>query len=86
MVSIRNTQKMLVAGSMFGRLAQLLVVLHYAGCVAAAQADQKPLDTSNGYTCVHPPYKIHLVSKSPLVIYISDFLTATERQHLQDSS
>lgn len=37
-----------------------------------------------GESCRHPPYKTHMVSKSPLVIYISDFLTAEERDHLVD--
>lgn len=47
--------------------------------------DQKPL--SNGiasdYTCQHPPYQIQMLSKSPLVIYIEDFITPDERAHLQ---
>ncbi|KUJ15827.1 2OG-Fe(II) oxygenase superfamily protein [Mollisia scopiformis] len=37
-----------------------------------------------GKECVHPPYTIHLFSKAPLVIYISNFLTTDERSHLQD--
>ncbi len=32
----------------------------------------------------HPPYKVHIVSKSPLVIYLVDFLTPQERAHLRD--
>lgn len=35
------------------------------------------------YQCFHPAYKIHLVSKSPSVIYITDFITPDERAHLQ---
>ncbi|KAI8272397.1 hypothetical protein K4K60_012859 [Colletotrichum sp. SAR11_57] len=34
------------------------------------------------YQCTHPPYKMHIVSKSPLVIYIPDFVTPAERKHL----
>lgn len=47
---------------------------------AAAAEEQKPL--SSDYTCTHPPYKIQMVAKSPLVIYISDFVTSAEREHL----
>ncbi|KAK0625073.1 hypothetical protein B0T17DRAFT_531841, partial [Bombardia bombarda] len=31
-----------------------------------------------------PPYKVLMVSKSPLVIYITDFITPSERAHLQN--
>ncbi|KAK3988804.1 hypothetical protein QBC44DRAFT_328599 [Cladorrhinum sp. PSN332] len=34
------------------------------------------------YECQHPPYKVLMVSKSPLVIYIKDFITPPERDHL----
>jgi hypothetical protein len=46
---------------------------------------QEPLgqDEDAPYVCSHPPYKIHIFSKSPLVIYIQDFLTKPEREHLQ---
>ncbi|KAK0737863.1 hypothetical protein B0T18DRAFT_420751 [Schizothecium vesticola] len=44
--------------------------------------DQAPLTNLDDYTCTHPPYKVTLVSKSPLVIYITDFLTPAERAHL----
>jgi prolyl 4-hydroxylase len=37
-----------------------------------------------GDTCRHPNYKTHILSKSPLVIYLSDFLTAEERAHLTE--
>ena len=46
-------------------------------------AQQKPL-TSDSYECVHPPYKIAIFSRSPLVIYITDFLTPDERAHMLD--
>jgi prolyl 4-hydroxylase len=35
-------------------------------------------------SCDDPPYKIHILSKSPLVIYISNFITSKEREHLQE--
>ncbi|KAI0384676.1 hypothetical protein F5Y04DRAFT_219024 [Hypomontagnella monticulosa] len=42
---------------------------------------QKPM-TSGDYTCKHPAYQSHIVSKSPLVIYLPNFITAEEREHL----
>ncbi|KAM6488651.1 hypothetical protein HDV62DRAFT_34988 [Trichoderma sp. SZMC 28011] len=47
---------------------------------SAGDASQKKL---SGYECTHPPYKMHLLSKSPLVIYIENFVTDEERLHLQ---
>ncbi|KAF7521645.1 hypothetical protein G7054_g12386 [Neopestalotiopsis clavispora] len=43
---------------------------------------QKPLALSKN--CHHPAYRSHILSKSPLVIYLTDFLTAEERQHLTE--
>ncbi|AEO68533.1 uncharacterized protein THITE_2145661 [Thermothielavioides terrestris NRRL 8126] len=37
---------------------------------------------STDYRCEHPPYTAHLVSHSPLVIYIKNFITPAERAHL----
>ena len=51
--------------------------------LAQDAAEQKPL-ASDDYECVHPPYKVHIFSRSPLVIYISDFLTPSERAHMLD--
>ena len=48
---------------------------------ARGSSEQVPL---MDYSCTHPPYTIHLFSKVPLVIYISNFLTADERAHLQE--
>ncbi|KAK4182628.1 hypothetical protein QBC35DRAFT_395590 [Podospora australis] len=51
--------------------------------IATAKSEQKPLfKTNSDYTCTHPPYKVLMVSKSPLVIYVKDFLTPDERAHL----
>ncbi|KAK3317451.1 2OG-Fe(II) oxygenase superfamily protein [Cercophora scortea] len=44
---------------------------------------QAPLVSTTDCACEHPPYKVLMVSKSPLVIYISNFITADERAHLQ---
>jgi prolyl 4-hydroxylase len=55
--------------------------LALSSCVRCAKDDQVPL--SNDYVCEDAPYRVHMVSKSPLVIYITDFLTERERAHLQ---
>lgn len=43
---------------------------------------QKPLATSD--ECRHPAYTSHIISQSPLVIYLDGFLTADERAHLTE--
>ncbi|KAK1772161.1 2OG-Fe(II) oxygenase superfamily protein [Phialemonium atrogriseum] len=48
----------------------------------ASSSQQLPL--TSDFVCEHPPYKVHLVSSSPLVIYITNFLTDQERAHLQE--
>ncbi|ODA78233.1 hypothetical protein RJ55_05614 [Drechmeria coniospora] len=35
------------------------------------------------YTCVHPPYRAHIFSQSPLIVYLENFITPDERVHLQ---
>ena len=65
---------------------KLFSTLVAVGAVAAEAINQKPMAPQGlsleGYTCTHPPYKIHIFSKSPLVIYIENFITAEERSHL----
>lgn len=46
-------------------------------------SDEPQAALKGGFVCEHPPYKVHLVSKSPLVMYIDDFVTPKERAHLQ---
>ena len=53
----------------------------FAIFLGSVQADQKPL---SGNGCTHPSYKVHVFSKTPLVIYIPNFLTVEEREHLQE--
>ncbi|KAJ2895605.1 hypothetical protein MKZ38_006317 [Zalerion maritima] len=59
----------------------------------ADDGSQKPMSNtdadgastiSDDYECTHPPYKVHIVSKSPSVLYITDFVTPEERLHLQE--
>ncbi|KXX77873.1 putative prolyl 4-hydroxylase 4 [Madurella mycetomatis] len=60
----------------------------YLGLLLALQraAAGSQQSKSNDFVCVHPVYKVHLISSSPLVIYIRDFLTDQEREHLRDVS
>ncbi|KAI0397150.1 2OG-Fe(II) oxygenase superfamily protein [Xylariaceae sp. FL0594] len=48
-----------------------------------AQEVQNPLPQPRT-SCEHPSYQSHIVSKSPLVIYLDGFLTLKEAAHLQD--
>ncbi|KIW18798.1 hypothetical protein PV08_03087 [Exophiala spinifera] len=36
--------------------------------------------------CTHPAYKIHFLSRDPIVVYIENFLTPFERDHLLKTS
>lgn len=54
---------------------------------AAVDSSQKPLSTESSIEnddCLPSQYKIHIFSKSPVVIYIENFISDAERQHLQD--
>ncbi len=52
--------------------------------VASANEQQQAPLTGDDYVCEHPPYNVLLVSKSPLVIYLQNFITPLERAHLLD--
>lgn len=39
-------------------------------------------DSGNELNCADDAYRVHLFSRSPLVIYIEDFLSRTETEHL----
>jgi prolyl 4-hydroxylase len=56
----------------------------FASVVAGDNPAQAPLASSDddAYTCADPPYKVRIYSRSPLVIYITDFITPFERKHL----
>ncbi|KAK2591476.1 hypothetical protein QQS21_010822 [Conoideocrella luteorostrata] len=60
--------------------ARSFAILAVAFVVAAQM--QSPI--SEAYSCTHPPYKVRIVSKSPLVVYLEDFLTPGEQVHLLD--
>lgn len=61
--------------------AAIAVSLAFIGPATAHDTAQTPLNTDD-YECTHPAYNVHLLSKSPLVIYLSDFITPSERKHL----
>jgi prolyl 4-hydroxylase len=48
----------------------------------ATASQQTVLKKPDNYVCEHPPYKPRLVSKSPLVIYLENFITPWERTYL----
>ena len=60
----------------------LLLALAAALPARGDDASQKPIGSD--YVCKHPHYHTHIVSTSPLVIYIENFITAEERRHLLD--
>lgn len=57
-------------------------VILAAALVSGASATQKPI--KGDFICEHPPYTVSLVSKSPLVAYLHNFITPKERAHLQE--
>ncbi|KAK0710808.1 hypothetical protein B0H67DRAFT_516433 [Lasiosphaeris hirsuta] len=71
--------------------SSLLIVVAALFGLASGEKEQ-PEDTpgaaqaaiiSDNFVCQHPPYKVQLVSTSPLVIYLKGFLTEAERTHLK---
>ncbi|OAL33422.1 hypothetical protein AYO20_07278 [Fonsecaea nubica] len=65
----------------------------FAGCyliagLVSSAALVAALDSQAHLTpdCAHPHYTVHLFSREPLVIYIADFLTSVEREHLLEAS
>lgn len=69
-----------MSGHSASRLAWLAVAVTVS-LFTSASADglwsRKP-----EYQCKHPDYHIHMLSRSPLVIYIENFITPKERDHL----
>lgn len=67
--------------------ASWLLWAAYAMTCSTADNTQKPLSNGNDIKnteCSPSQYKIHIFSKSPVVIYIENFISEDERQHLQD--
>lgn len=61
--------------------AFLIISLLAERVISTAGSPQTALQS---VACEDPQYRVHLLSKSPLVIYISDFVTADEREHVQE--
>ncbi|KAF6808956.1 prolyl 4-hydroxylase alpha [Colletotrichum sojae] len=61
------------------RLRWVAVLCAIAG-VACRESDDNDLQD---YICKHSSYQIHIFSQSPLVIYITNFITPFERGHLR---
>ncbi len=59
----------------------LIAGLTVAQAVAALNRNIQT-SLSPDYECTHPPYTIHFLSHDPVVVYIANFLTAAEREHL----
>ncbi len=66
-------------------LSLLAAIVALTGSVesSADGQSQAALLAGDDFTCEHPAYKVHMVSLSPLVLYITDFLTPNERSHFR---
>ncbi|KAL1838501.1 hypothetical protein VTJ49DRAFT_2608 [Mycothermus thermophilus] len=61
-----------------------LAALGGLAILPGAAASKQTLLKTDDYVCEHPPYKPRIVSKSPLVIYLENFITPSERAYLLD--
>jgi prolyl 4-hydroxylase len=69
------------------KLWQSLAAAVNVQSVLAVGDAQLPLSgslASAEYKCTDVPYKMHVFSNSPLVMYLENFITAEERIHLQN--
>ncbi|PHH63286.1 hypothetical protein CDD81_6143 [Ophiocordyceps australis] len=64
-------------------MARLVVTITIVAALSLSLADQVGLGAQHDSGCRHPGYQVHLVSSSPLVMYLEGFLTADERAHLE---
>lgn len=74
-----------MAGHSVSRLLAWLaiaVTLSLFTVVHSEEDVHKPRSRKPEYQCKHPDYHIHMLSRSPLVIYIENFITTKERDHL----
>ena len=71
----------------FFSTAAAIAALLLGGSSRGHDNSQAPLTDDDfiaaGHSCEIPPYKMHLVSTSPLVIYLENFITPDERARLQ---
>lgn len=67
---------------MMGKLFKIICML--AAWLGCGEAAQKSISSDFTSGCQHPPYTVSIVSKSPMVLYLHDFITREERLHLQE--
>ncbi|KAF9874335.1 hypothetical protein CkaCkLH20_08318 [Colletotrichum karsti] len=60
-----------------------ITLLHVFTATAAAASRSNDQNVLKDYTCDHTGYEVHLFTTSPLVIYIANFVTPFEREHLK---
>lgn len=58
-------------------------ILMATALLVCTEASQKPMQIGSDFVCEHPSYTVTIVSKSPMVLYLHDFITPIERAHLQ---
>ncbi|EEY19597.1 conserved hypothetical protein [Verticillium alfalfae VaMs.102] len=69
---------------LFCRLRTAIAILGFNAVIKAQNREQAPLVTAvDNSTCEQPSYRVHIFSTSPLVIYLTDFISPSERQKLQ---
>ncbi|EGY16478.1 hypothetical protein VD0002_g525 [Verticillium dahliae] len=69
---------------LFCRLRTAIVILGFNALIKAQNREQAPLvAVADNSTCEQPSYQVHIFSTSPLVIYLTDFISPSERQQLQ---
>ncbi|KAI0598666.1 2OG-Fe(II) oxygenase superfamily protein [Biscogniauxia sp. FL1348] len=73
---------------MGGILKSILLLAFAAAAATRAHSHHEDDDAQRPMaldaSCQHPPYQSHIVSRSPLVIYLANFLTEAEQAHLRE--
>jgi hypothetical protein len=59
-------------------LASVCVAAALLGLASGSEKPQAILVPA----CEHPAYRVHVVSSEPLVLYIRNFISESERRHL----
>jgi len=61
----------------------LLIALLAVGSAYASDPEvQRPISDTQ-FVCQHPHYQVRKISTSPLILYIKNFITQKEREHLK---
>jgi hypothetical protein len=64
-------------------ITAIVFLLLQHGALAESSDAQQPLLQNAVSPCPDHRYTVHLFSKDPLIIYISDFITEEEASHLE---